>query len=157
MKKSEKNFAVGILDPFFTDPFKDYKESSKQTKRISKLFFKFVLDLVLTPFTVAVSVSRIRGTDAKTAFWTHLISMSIFLGLFILLHLVQLAADGLFVFAWIFYIIFCAGVSIARAEIRNHYNIQGISKIERYFYGRPHSIKARSSGLGFHIIYILHR
>ena len=128
MKKSENNFAVGILDPFFTDPFKDYKESSKQTKRISKLFFKFILNLVLTPFTVAVSVSRIRGSDAKTAFWTHSISLSIFLGLFILLHLVQLAADGLFVFAWIFYIIFCAGVSIARAEIRNHYNIQGILK-----------------------------
>merc|ERR1712227_758630 len=56
---------------------------------------------------------------------TTLISLSVFLMLFVLLHLIQLAADGAFVFGWIFYIVFCAGVGIVRGEIRSFYDIGG--------------------------------
>lgn len=95
---------MGILDPFFTDPFKNLHTDKNLCLDNLKLFIQFLLNIPLAPYTVAVAVSRIKGKGRGAAFWTTLISLSVFLMLFVLLHLIQLAADGAFVFGWIFYI-----------------------------------------------------
>ena len=62
------------------------------------------MNIPLAPYTIAVAISKIKGKGSRASFWTTLVTLSVFLMLFVLLHLIQLAADGAFVFGWIFYI-----------------------------------------------------
>jgi len=113
------SFDVDILDPFFTDPFDQVVSKFSST---FKLFLKFLLNLIITPLTVAKTSSRV--IDVST-FWPVLISLSIFLVMFVLLHILQLAVDGAWALAWISYIAFGSGISIVRSKTRKHLNIAG--------------------------------
>ena len=93
----EHSFEVGILDPFFTDPFTEIRKSWRDR---SELLLHFLLNIALAPLTVARAVARVR----PGGFWSALVPLATFLAMFVLLHVVQIAADGVFVFAWVFFI-----------------------------------------------------
>ena len=93
----EHTFEVGILDPFFTDPFTEIRKSWRDR---SELLLHFLLNIALAPLTVARAVARVR----PGGFWSALVPLATFLAMFVLLHVVQIAADGVFVFAWVFFI-----------------------------------------------------
>ena len=93
----EYSFEVGILDPFFTDPFTEIRKSWRDR---SELLLHFLLNIALAPLTVARAVARLR----PGGFWSALVPLATFLAMFVLLHVVQIAADGVFVFAWVFFI-----------------------------------------------------
>ena len=98
--QSGQLFQIGILDPFFTDPFKHLSSSWRDN---SRLFGKFLTNIFLAPFTVAKSVVRMqRGTTGD--FIKYFVPLALPFLLFIILHVVQVASDGTFVFGWIFYI-----------------------------------------------------
>ena len=123
---SKNKFDIGVLDPFFTDPF--CQLTTKTLKHRMKLFLSFCFNIPAAPFTVAVSVLRVSGgpgPGTNTPSLPALIPLSLLLFLAVLLQVVQIAADGVFVFAWVFYIVFCAGVSIARGEVRKQLEIEG--------------------------------
>ena len=84
----------------------------------------FCFNILAAPFTVAVSVSKVRGSSNSPSLPT-LIPLALLLLLAVLLQVLELAAKGVFVFAWVFYIMFCAGVSISRGEFRRHLDIDG--------------------------------
>ena len=84
----------------------------------------FCFNILAAPFTVAVSVSKVRGSSNSPSLPT-LIPLALLLLLAVLLQVLELAAKGVFVFAWVFYIMFCAGVSISRGEVRRHLDIDG--------------------------------
>ena len=77
---TENNFKVGILDPLFTDPLQKVTQQPR-CSNIMKLFVKFLVNLVLTPLTVATAVSSTRDTrdhGSRPSFWSYLINLSIF-------------------------------------------------------------------------------
>merc|ERR1719154_54839 len=112
-------FLIDILDPFFTDPFDQVV--SKFSSSL-KLLLKFIINIVLAPMTSAKTASRVFSSSC---FWPVLISLSIFLLMFVILHLLQLVVDGAWALAWISYIAFGSGVSMIRTRARNHLNISG--------------------------------
>ena len=121
--QSKNKFDIEILDPFFTDPFCDL--TSKILRSRMKLFMSFCFNILAAPFTVAVAVSRVRGSSNNSPSLPTLIPLAILLLLAMLLQVLELAAEGVFVFALVFYIMFCAGVSISRGEVRRHLGIDG--------------------------------
>jgi len=126
LPSSKNKFDIGVLDPFFTDPF--CQLTTKTLKHRMKLFLSFCFNIPAAPFTVAVSLLRVSGgpgPGTNTPSLPALIPLSLLLFLTVLLQVVQIAADGVFVFAWVFYIVFCAGVSIARGEVRKQLEIEG--------------------------------
>jgi len=112
-------FDVDLLDPFFTDPFDEVVSKMSST---SKLFLQFLANLIIAPLTVAKTSSRVISAST---FWPVLISLSIFLIMFVFLHLLQLAVDGSWALAWVFYIAFGSGVSIVRSRARVYLDIPG--------------------------------
>ena len=113
------SFDIDILDPFFTDPFDEVFSKIALT---SKLFIQFVMNLFLAPLTVAKTSSRVISAST---FWPVLLSLSFFLFMFIFLHLLQLAVDGCWALAWVFYIAFGSGISIVRSKAREQLSISG--------------------------------
>merc|ERR1739838_429191 len=81
-------FDIDILDPFFTDPFSNLLSLKSSN---SKLFLKFLYNIILAPLTVAKTSSRIIS---PSSFWTIFTSLTIFLFMFVFLHILQLAVDG---------------------------------------------------------------
>ncbi len=90
-----------------------------------KLFISFCFNILAAPFTVAVSMSRVRGSSSNSPSLPTLIPLALLLILAVLLQVLELVVDGVHVFAWVFYIMFCAGVSVSRGEVRRHLDIDG--------------------------------
>ena len=92
-----------------------------------KLFISFCFNIFAAPHTVAMAMFRVRNPDStkNRPSLTTLIPLALFLLLAVLLQVLQLAVEGVFVFALVFYIMFCAGVSISRGEVRRHLEIEG--------------------------------
>ena len=88
-----------------------------------RLFISFCFNIFTAPYTVAVAVARLRDSNRPSLL--TLIPLGLLLLLAVLLQVLQLAVEGVFVFALVFYIMFCAGVSISRAEVRRHLDIGG--------------------------------
>ena len=121
---SKNKFDIEILDPFFTDPFCDL--TSKILSNRVKLFMSFCFNILAAPFTVAVAVSRVKGSSSSNSpSLPTFIPLALLLVLAVLLQVLELAAEGVVVFALVFYIMFCAGVSITRGEVRRHLDIDG--------------------------------
>ena len=112
-------FDIDILDPFFTQPFEDLLSLKSST---SKLFLQFLLNIIVAPYTVAKTSSRIIS---PSCFWTVFTSLTIFLFMFFFLHILQLVVDGSWALAWVSYIAFGSVVSIVRCKAREHLNIAG--------------------------------
>merc|ERR1719508_345621 len=112
-------FDVDLLDPFFTDPFDQVVSKFFST---SKLLLHFIINLVLAPHTVAKTASRVISVST---FWPVVISLSFFLLMFVILHVLQIVVEGAWALAWISYIAFGSGVSFVRTRARNHLNIPG--------------------------------
>ena len=135
--RRNKKFKVGVLDPFFTDPF---KLLHKTWRRSGKLLAKFLFNIIATPYTVAMSMVHIKNGNNRD-FMRYFLPLAMFFTLFVALHLLQNYSDGTFVFAWIFYLcklmnmninifdfnilVFCGGVSIARGQFRSVVQIDG--------------------------------
>ena len=120
---SKNNFDIQILDPFFSDPFSDWTLTILKDRL--RLFICFCFNIITAPYTVAVAVSRARGSSRNRPSYQTLIPLAVFLFLAVLLQVLDLAAKGVFVFALVFYIMFCAGVSISRGEVRRLLEIDG--------------------------------
>ena len=88
-----------------------------------KLFISFCFNIFAAPYTVAVAVARLKDSNRPSLL--TLIPLALLLLLAVLLQVLQLAVEGVFVFALVFYIMFCAGVSISRGEVRRHLDIEG--------------------------------
>ena len=116
---SSPGFDVHILDPFFTDPLDEVLSKITLT---SKLFIKFLINLVFAPLSVAKTSSIVISASS---FWPVLLSLSIFFFFFVFLHFLQLIVQGCWALAWVSYIIFVSGVSIVRYKTRSHLNIPG--------------------------------
>ena len=81
---SSPGFDVHILDPFFTDPLDEVLSKITLT---SKLFIKFLINLVFAPLSVAKTSSIVISASS---FWPVLLSLSIFFFFFVFLHFLQL-------------------------------------------------------------------
>merc|ERR1719244_750375 len=92
------SFSISVLDPFFTDPFKEVPAKIGPT---FKLLLRFITNLVLAPFTVGRSAGRLWGPKSQA---TSTIVLSLLLFLFVLLHLLELVASGCWSLAWVAYI-----------------------------------------------------
>merc|ERR1712183_1034695 len=72
--------------------------------------------------TVAKTASRVISVST---FWPVVVSLSFFLLMFVILHVLQIVVEGAWALAWISYIAFGSGVSFVRTRARNHLNIPG--------------------------------
>ena len=121
---SDPSFDMNLLDPFFTHPFQDLSKCFSST---AKLLVKFFLNILIAPFTVAKTSSRVT---CPKSFWPVLISLSVFLLLFVFLHFLQLLVSGVWVLAWVSYFAFGSVVAWVRCRARQFLGIPGI--IQRF-------------------------
>merc|ERR1712183_671737 len=66
--------------------------------------------------TVAKTASRVISVST---FWPVVVSLSFFLLMFVILHVLQIVVEGAWALAWISYIAFGSGVSFVRTRARN--------------------------------------
>jgi len=113
------SFSMSVLDPFFTDPFKEVPTKFNST---FKLLLKFLGNLVISPYTVGRSAGRLWGSKTQT---TTMISLSLLLFLFVLLHILELAASNCWALAWVAYIAHGGVMTGIRRGVRTELNIPG--------------------------------
>ncbi|TRY68223.1 hypothetical protein TCAL_12618 [Tigriopus californicus] len=112
-------FAIGLYDPFACQP---YHEIAKNLEATFKLFLGFLKNIILAPLTVAQAHGRVTGNSNP---WAMKILLCLSLGLFVVLHLLQLVFDGAWAMAWFFYLVFAAVACTVRMEVRERFQIHG--------------------------------
>jgi hypothetical protein len=113
-------FSIGVFDPLGAIPF---KVMAKNKKAALNLFLKFLQNIVMAPWTVAVSACRLE--EEKRNFWIHALATIPFFVLSILFFLLELAADGCWAIGWFWYLSFVISVAGVRLNTRRKLNIDG--------------------------------
>lgn len=117
---SGPQFKIGLFDPIGAEPYKDL--FSKKREKLS-LFLKYIQNIILAQWTVAVSAHRLE--DKKANFWYYFIPMASFFILTILFHLLELAIHGCWAIGWFWYLSFVLSVTGVRLSARRKFGIDG--------------------------------
>jgi len=126
------SFHIDILDPFLADPMVELfsPEFRKRTKENAKLFGHVLLNIFITPYSVAKCCRLLYGSRT---FYPVLLSLSVLLILIPVLHILHFtgAVHGCWSLAWVSYLLFVFIIAVVRLKARNKLNIPG-SPLEDY-------------------------
>lgn len=112
-------FAIGLFDCWAAQPLKSIP---MEMKNISRLFQKFILNILLAPWTLATVKARLAN-NSKVILYS--IPSLICLVLFITLQIINQAYQGCWAIAWVFYLAFATLLASTRMQVREHFNING--------------------------------
>jgi len=115
----EANFSVRLLEPLLAEP---YKEVGQNLSKTTSQFLQFLANIVIAPLSVGKAAGRVFSPGHR---WPITAVLSIFLTLFVAFHIFELAFDGSWALAWVFYITFGAITGAVRAKVREVLEIRG--------------------------------
>ncbi len=113
-------FSIGLFDPLAAKPL---KVLVKNQKVAIDLFLKFAMNIVMAPWTVAVSAHRLE--EEKGKLWLHTLATIPFFVLSIIFFLLELAANGCWAIGWFWYLSFVISMTGVRLNARAKLNIDG--------------------------------
>ena len=113
-------FKIGLFDPLGAEPLKVLR---KKPKEALTLFLEFLKNILLAPWTIAKAAHRLAGK--KNKIWVHALATVPFFLLAILLHLLELAAQGCWAIGWFWYLCFAVSATGTRLEARRKLEIHG--------------------------------
>ena len=87
-----------------------------------QLIGKFCINIFIAPWTMAKVSARLNNS---TKTFVHAIPFVTCFGLFICLHLAELACQGCWALAWFFYLCYAAMNSYVRIQMREELDIEG--------------------------------
>ena len=95
--------------------------------KVSSLFTKLVLNVFMSPITIAKVSARVYAEDMETRkkWWPYAIpSVGLFV-LFIAFHVLNVFIPGCWSIAWFFYLFFICQITAVRIRTRELYGING--------------------------------
>lgn len=117
--EEEPKFSVQLLEPLMAAP---YKEVCSNPSKMGEKFVQFLANFVIAPLSVGKAAGRVFSPSHR---WPVTAILGMFLTMFVAFHIFQLAFDGAWALAWVFYISFGAITAAVRSEVRNVLSIRG--------------------------------
>ena len=112
-------FSVGLFDCWAAHPYNQIKMESKM---IGYLFIKFLKNIFIAPWKLAVVKARLSASD-KT--WLYSIPYISFFVAFILLEFMELSYNGCWAIGVFFYLCFVTCLAAVRVQCRQRFGING--------------------------------
>ena len=113
-------FSIGLFDPLAAEPL---QVLLKKPKAVKDLFLKFLVNIVVAPWTVAVVAHRLGG--GKHKLWIHALATVPFFTMAIALQFLELAISGCWAIGCFWYLCFATSVTGVRLQAREKLGIHG--------------------------------